>query len=105
VYIIGPQGWPAVLVGIQKPAKRPETNKGGREEEEKRLGIAARSRGSDRLRSAKKNSVAGADTRLQAERNHRPKKFRKEALEAIGRAGGQTDMVVWVLKIDRSVLL
>jgi hypothetical protein len=100
VYIVGPQRWPARLVGIQKTAKRPETNKGGREEEEKRLGISARSRGPDRLRSAKNNSVTGDDTRLATERNRRPKKFRKEALEAMGRACGQAGMVVGRLKID-----
>jgi hypothetical protein len=47
--------WPLV----QKTAKRPETNQGGREEEEKRLGISVGSRGPNRLRSAKRNVSAG----------------------------------------------
>jgi hypothetical protein len=38
--------------GRQRPAKRPETKEGGREEEEKRLGIAS-ARVGRRLRSAK----------------------------------------------------
>ncbi|WP_304780871.1 hypothetical protein [Hydrogenophaga sp.] len=74
--MVGPQWEPAVLVGIQKTAKRPETNKGGREEEEKRLGISGRSQGPDRLRSAKRNSVAGCSIGLSGERKTRPKKFR-----------------------------
>jgi hypothetical protein len=43
---------PARGTGKQKPAKRPETKEGGREEEELRLGIASTTVGR-RLRSAK----------------------------------------------------
>jgi hypothetical protein len=46
--------------GEQKPAKRPETKKGGREEEEFRLGIASATEGR-RLRSAKIAVFDGAD--------------------------------------------
>jgi hypothetical protein len=42
-------GWPVE----QKPAKRPDAKEGGREEEEKRLGIATDPQGAGRLRSAK----------------------------------------------------
>jgi hypothetical protein len=100
VNIIGPQREPAVLVGIQKPAKRHETNKGGREEEEKRLGISARSRGPDRLRSAKRNSVASVKTNLSTERNARSKKFRTGARWRGFRSDGWACMVVKVVKID-----
>jgi hypothetical protein len=42
--------------GEQRPAKRPETKEGGREEEEERLGISAAAIGR-RLRSAKNGKV------------------------------------------------
>jgi len=89
-----------VLVGIQKPAKRPETNKGGREEEEKRLGISVRPPGPDRLRSAKRNSVTGVATGLPTERNARSKKFRTCARERGNRSDKWACMVVNVVKID-----
>jgi len=98
--MVGPQWEPAVLVGIQKPAKRPETNKGGREEEEKRLGISARSRGPDRLRSAKNKSVAGSTAGLTTERNARSKKFRTGARGRFFRLGEGACMAIKVVKID-----
>jgi hypothetical protein len=63
-------------------AKRPETNKGGREEEEKRLGIADRPWRPDRLRSRKRGLP---DTSL-------PQPFagtRPAAGKFPGRCGGQ----------------
>ena len=54
-----PLGVRPPLRRIQRTAKRPQTNKGGREEEEKRLVIAAGSRRPGRLRSAKTDSATG----------------------------------------------
>jgi hypothetical protein len=98
--MVEPQCEPAVLVGIQKTAKRPETNKGGREEEEKRLGISVRSRGPDRLRSAKRNSVNGVETDLPTERKTRSKKFRTGARGPGFRSDRRACMEVKLVKID-----
>jgi hypothetical protein len=100
VNIIGPQCEPALLVGIKRPAKRPETNKGGREEEEKRLGISVRSCRPDRLRSAKQNSVTVGCLGLPPERNARSKKFQTNALVGSFRSGEVARMVVVLVKID-----
>jgi len=47
----------------ENPAKRPETKEGGREEEEKRLGISAAPTGAGRLRRFRKGE-AGVHPRL-----------------------------------------
>ena len=95
-----------MLVGIQKPAKRPETNKGGREEEEeKRLGISAGSQGPDRLRSAKRNAEIGDRAELWAERKADAEKFRPIAIGDGIWADFLAAMVVCMIKIYCLVLL
>jgi hypothetical protein len=70
------------------PAKRPETKEGGREEEEKRLGIATRPFGTGRLRRAKTVSVnVFIDTHLCALREVSLKKFRV-GMNFMGRPSG-----------------
>jgi hypothetical protein len=54
----------------EKTAKRPETKEGGREEEEKRLGISTGQR-SGRLRSAEKRAVGRRLTSFQRRENDR----------------------------------
>jgi hypothetical protein len=103
--MIGPQCEPAVLVGIQKTAKRPETNKGGREEEEKRLGISAGPQGPDRLRSAKRNTDIGDGAELWAERKDDAEKFQPIVIGVGFRVGSLAAMVVGMVKIYCLVLL
>jgi len=103
--MVGPQCEPAVLVGIQKTAKRPETNKGGREEEEKRLGISAGPQGPDRLRSAKRNADFGDGAELWSERKAGAEKFRPIVIGVGFRLGSLAAMVVWMIKIYCLVLL
>jgi hypothetical protein len=87
--------WP-----IQKTAKRPQTNKGGREEEEKRLGIAAGSRRPERLRSAKRKSATGALAGLLATTPGAPQKFRANAdmgFDGLLRAGSRGKNAEFIL--------
>lgn len=70
------------------PAKRPETKEGGREEEEKRLGIATRLFGTGRLRRAKTVSMnVFIDIRLCALREVSRKKFHV-GMKFMGRPSG-----------------
>jgi hypothetical protein len=89
----------------QKPAKRPETNKGGREEEEKRPGISVRSQGPDRLRSTKRNAGINGFVDLWVERKAAGEKFQPIAIMAGFRMDFLAAMGVCVIKIDCAVLL
>jgi hypothetical protein len=87
--------WP-----IQKTAKRPQTNKGGREEEEKRLGIAAGSRRPGRLRSAKRKSTASALASLLATTLGAPQKFHvktEKGFDGLARAGNEGRNMAFIL--------
>jgi len=101
--------------GKQKPAKRPETKKGGREEEEFRLGIASATEGR-RLRSAK-NAVddsANPSAVMAVWRRGTAEKFRgrwdMSLSDAVGGLPGVTfkpmvfEITVW-LHYDQSVAI
>jgi hypothetical protein len=79
--------------GRQKTAKRPETNEGGREEEERRPGIAARPLGARRLRSAKTVGGTGSGAALCLWSGADAKKF-LGCVDMGGSGGGEVEISV-----------